>query len=438
MKANRREGQKGRGINFNSIINGVMDMAVVKTAYKYRAYPSKDAQSILNRQMALAKELYNLLLEKSKAYYRETGKTLTEYRMNVWLTQMKKEKSEFAELHSQVIQNVSKRVSDAYRHFFRRCKERKQGKKVKVGFPRFKKFVASLTYPQSGFKIERKKISLSKIGNVDFVNHREIEGKVKTLTIKKTKSQEWYITVAVEREDKAFISNGKPQVGIDLGIEKYAALSDNIIHQNIKITKHQRNHATVLQQGISRKKKGSHNKKKAVVRFATYAEHITRIRHDFLHKLSHNLVNSYSFIAYEELKVANMMRNHHLARSIGESSWDNFTQLLQYKAGSAGCVAVSVNPQYTSMTCNECKNVQKMPLNKRTFLCEKCGMSKDRDINASINILERALDSISPNFADKVGKATEGHSGSQACGDDVRPSVREAIAEEAGTIWVAS
>ncbi len=85
----RRERQKERGINFNSIINGVIDMAVVKTAYKYRAYPSKDAQSILNRQMALAKELYNLLLEKSKAYYREAGKTLTEYRMNVWLTQMK-------------------------------------------------------------------------------------------------------------------------------------------------------------------------------------------------------------------------------------------------------------------------------------------------------------------------------------------------------------
>ena len=95
-------------------------MVLVKTAYKYRTYPSKIQKETLNRQMFLSKELYNLLLEKSKAYYKETGKTLTEYRMNTWITQIKKEKPEFAELHSQVLQNVSKRISDSYKHFFRR------------------------------------------------------------------------------------------------------------------------------------------------------------------------------------------------------------------------------------------------------------------------------------------------------------------------------
>ena len=130
-------------------INKIINMAIVKTAYKYRAYPSKKQTEILNHQMFLAKELYNMLLEKSKAYYKETGKMLTEYRMNAWITQIKKERSEFAELHSQVLQNISKRVSDAYMHFFRRCKEKKQGKNVKVGFPRYKKFVSSLTYPQT-------------------------------------------------------------------------------------------------------------------------------------------------------------------------------------------------------------------------------------------------------------------------------------------------
>ncbi|MEM4065246.1 MAG: RNA-guided endonuclease TnpB family protein, partial [Candidatus Micrarchaeaceae archaeon] len=270
----------------------------------------------------------------------------------------------------------------------------------------------------------KKKAYISKIGNINFVNHREIEGKVKTLTIKKTKSQEWYITIAVEKEGKPFISNGKPQVGIDLGIEKYATLSDGSIYKNAKITKHQRNHAIVLQQNISRKKKGSHNRKKAVVKFARYAEHIARIKQDFLHKLSHNLVNSYSFIAYENLEIQNMVKNHRLARSIEEASWGNFTQLLQYKAESAGCVAVGVNPQYTSMMCNECGNVQEMPLNKRVFICEKCGKKEDRDINASMNILERGI----------LKRATSGHGESQACGDNVRPSAREAVAEEAGTI----
>ena len=103
---------------------------------------------------------------------------------------------------------------------------------------------------------------------------------------------------------------------------------------------------------------------------------------------------------------------------------------LQYKAESAGCVAMKVNPQYTSMTCSKCGNVQSISISQRTFVCEKCGMSMDRDVNAAQNILKRALDSISP--------TTEGHSGSQACRDDIRPSAGEAVAYEAGTIWVAS
>ena len=413
-------------------------MGVMKTAYKYRAYPSKEQKATLNRQMLLAKELYNLLLEKSKAYYKETGKTLTEYRMNVWITQTKKEKPEFTELHSQVLQNISKRVSDAYRHFFRRCKEKKQGKTVKVGFPRYRKFVSSITYPQAGFKIKKKNAELSKIGSINFVNHREIEGKAKTLTIKKMKSQEWYITIAVEKEDKPLISNNKPKVGIDLGISQYVALSDNTIHQNAKITKHQKNRLRLLQQNVSRKRKGSRNRKKAVIRFARYSEHIARIRQDCLHKLSYNLVHSYSFIAYEDLEIPNMVKNRRYAKSISECSWGNFTQMLQYKAESAGCVAVTVNPQHTTMTCSNCGNMQRMSISQRTFICEKCGMRKDRDINASVNILGRALNSTSSNFDSKTVKATEGHSGSQACGDNVRPSARKAVAEEAGTIRVAS
>ena len=365
-------------------------MVIMKTAYKYRAYPSKKQKELLNRQMFLAKELYNMLIEKSKAYYKETGKTLTEYRMNIWLTQIKKERPDFSELHSQVLQNVSKRVSDAYRYFFRRCKEKKEGKRVKVGFPRYRTFVSSLTYPQLGFKIEKKRVELSKIGRVNFINHRETEGKIKTLTIKKTKSQEWYIALAVEKEDNPFISNNRDKVGMDLGINKYAVLSDGSIVQNKHISKADRTKLKRLQRIISRRKKGSHKRRKAVLNYARKYEHTARIREDWLHNLSYNIVNSYSFIAYEELKVANMMKNHHLARSIGEESWGNFINYLQYKAESAGCVVVGVNPKDTSKTCSECGNIQDMLLFERTFHCQKCGMSKDRDLNASINILKRA------------------------------------------------
>ncbi|MDE1860372.1 MAG: transposase [Candidatus Micrarchaeota archaeon] len=394
----------------------------MKKTYKFRAYPSKEQKSVLNRQMLLCRELYNHLLEKAKEHFRDTGKTFTKYDMIKWVTKFKKEHPEYNEVYSQVLQNVPDRLSKAYKNFFRRAKEKRNGKRLKVGFPRFRSFVSSLTYPQSGFKIEKKRIELSKIGKVNFVNHREIEGKAKTLSIKKTKSGEWYITISAEKEDIVPFTNGNPAIGIDLGIANYATLSDGNILHNIKITK-ERNSLKRLQQGISRSKKGSQNRKKAVLRFSRHAEHISRIREDCLHKLSYTLVNSYSFIAYEELKVANMMKNHHLAKSISESSWGNFTQLLQYKAESAGCVAVGVNPQNTSKTCSECGNVQDMPLSERTFNCEICGMSKDRDLNASVNILKRA---------------TEGHSGSNASGDNVRPSHMKADAAERGTIFGGS
>jgi putative transposase len=413
-------------INTKSVINTV----AVKTAYKYRAYPSKAQKETLDKQMFIAKELYNILLERSKAYYKETGKTLTEYRMNIWITQMKKERPEFSELHSQVLQNVSRRVSDAYRHFFRRCREKKQGKKVKVGFPRYKKFVSSLTYPQAnGFRIEKKRVELSKAGRINFVNHRDIEGKPKTCTIKKTKSGEWYITISVEKEAMGFASNNKPQIGLDLGLREYATLSDNTKIPNLRFGKQSRKKAKRLQQRISRKQKGSVNRHKAVLKFARLSESIANRRNDFAHKLSISLVRSYSFIAYEDLQVQNMAKNHHYAKSINDVSWSRFTQFLCYKAESAGCRVVDVPPQYTTQTCNECRNIQEVEKGATVYICGRCGLQIDRDLNASINILRIGLEKSS---------TTEGHSGSQASGDDVRPSAREAVADESGTIWVAS
>ena len=209
---------------------------------------------------------------------------------------------------------------------------------------------------------------------------------------------------------------------MDLGIKNYATLSDGSVFQNKHISKAESNRLKRLQKRISRREKGSLKRKKAIRRFSKYSEHISRIREDYLHKLSYSLVHSYSFIAYEELKIANMVRNHHLAKSISESSWGNFIQMLQYKAESAGCVAVGVNPQNTSKMCSGCGNIQEMPLSERTFNCGKCGLSIDRDLNASKSILKRA---------------TEGHSGSHASGENVRPH-REAVLAERGTILGAS
>jgi putative transposase len=396
-------------------------MVILKKTYRYRAYPSQPQKSALNRQMYLSKQLYNLLLEQSQKHFKETGKTFTKYDMNKWITKLKKKNPEFNELYSQVCQNIADRISKAYQNFFRRIKERKQGKKVKAGFPRFKSYISSLTYPQSGFKPEKKKVSISKIGRVNFVNHREMEGKIKMMSIKQTKSQEWYITFSVEKEDTPLFSNNKPQVGIDLGLKEYATLSDGTRILNPRISDKSIDKLKTIQRRLSNKKRGGRNRRRAKIKLARISEHAARQRDDFLHKTSHHLVNSYSFIAYEELKIANMVKNHYLARQITDVSWGNFIQYLCYKAESAGCRAVGVNPKNTSKTCSDCGNIRDIELGERTYLCQKCGMLKDRDLNAAINIL-----------------STAGLAESNASGDVVRPQLQEAAVVESGTIFGGS
>ena len=396
----------------------------MKFAYKFRAYPSKAQKAILHHQMCLSKELYNFLLVKSKEHFKDTGKTFSEYDMNKWITKFKKEYPQYQEIHSQVLQNISFRLHGAYKNFFRRVKEKRNGKHQNVGFPRFRKFTSSLTYPDSGFKIDRKNVHLSTIGNVNFVNHREIEGEINTLTIKKTKSQEWFITFSVKKGDRPFVPNGKAQVGLDLGLKEYATLSDNVKIPNMRFGKEYEKRLIKSHRKVSRRAKGSRNRRKAAVLLSKVYDKITKRREDFAHKFSHNLVNSYSFIAYEDLQIRNMAKNHKLAKSINDASWARFTQFLCYKAESAGCRVVDVLPQYTSQTCHICGSVQEMSLEMRIFDCGKCGLQIDRDLNASKNILRLGLEK-SP--------TTEGHSGSHASGDIVRPPHMEADVAESGT-----
>ena len=341
----------------------------MEKAYKFRAYPAKEQQYIINGQMFLAKQLYNMLLEKSRENFRDTGKTFTRYDMNKWITQLKRRRPEFKEIYSQVLQNVADRTAKAYQNFFYRLNARKKGKKIKVGFPRFKSFVPSLTYPQQGFKIERKRVHLSKIGRVNFVNHREIVGKVKTLAIKNTRSGEWYITLSVEQEAKPSISNNKPKVGLDLGLMEYATLSDGTKITNMRFGRKLSNKTKRAQREISKREKGGKNRNKSRIKVARILEHATRQREDYLHKVSNTFVNSYSFIGHENLQIANMAKNHRFARNINDASWAKFIQFLHYKAENAGCEIVGVDPKNTTKTCSECGNVQRISLNERLYEC---------------------------------------------------------------------
>jgi len=371
--------------------------------YKYRVYPSGKQAERLNRQMYLSKEVYNLLLEKSKEYYKETGKTFSQFDMNNHIKELKLQRPEISEVHSQVLQNISKRINEAYKAFFRRVREKKKGKNVKVGFPRFKKFVSSLTYPQEGFKFNKEnRLHLSNIGNIPIVRHRTMKGKIKTCTIKKYPSNKWYVGFSNDIVENSFRSNNKEEIGIDTGLKNIVTLSNGTIIEAPKFLRKSEKRLKFLQRRVSRKKKGSMNRKKARFKLARIHEKIENQRNDFLHKISKEQVNSFSKIVIENLNINNMIKNHCLAKSIADVSWGKYGQMLHYKAWSAGCEVLEVNPRNTSKECSHCGNIQNMPLSERTFVCSSCGHIEDRDVNAAINILK---------------KHTAGRAGINACGD---------------------
>jgi putative transposase len=231
------------------------------------------------------------------------------------------------------------------------------------------------------------------------VNHREIEGDAKTLSIKHTKSGQWFITVAVERNDKELASNGKPYVGMDLGLRTYATLSDGSSIENEGIKRQSEQKIARLHRRISSKKKGGRNRKKARIKLVRLSEHLARKSNDYLHKKSLDMVNSYSIIAYEGLNIRGMVKNHHLAKSINEASWNRFIQFLCYKAVNAGCITIEVNPRNTSKICSNCRNIEEISLRDRVFECGRCNIRMDRDLNASRNILNRAIAGQAKSYA---------------------------------------
>ncbi|MFA6329110.1 MAG: transposase [Candidatus Micrarchaeia archaeon] len=371
--------------------------------FRYRIYPSKRQAALANNQMHLAKEIYNLFLDEARRRYAHTGESFSQYDMNNTLRELKTKRPEFAGIHSQVLQNISKRVSDAYKAFFQRVREKNKGKKVKAGFPRMKKSVSSMTYPQTGFTFTNNHaLTLSGIGSIPIVLHRPLKGKVKTCTIKRSKSGKWHVNFSVETPNRVFKSNEMPQVGVDLGLNRLVTLSNGERIDSPRFLRKSEERIKRCQRRMSSKEKRSKNHQRARAALSRAYEMVGNQRSDFLHKLSRKIVSSYSLVGVEKLKIGNMMKNRCLAKSISDASWDAFIQMLCYKAGSAGCRVVNVAPEYTSQTCSNCGNARYINLKERQYCCHNCGLSEDRDVNAAKNILARA---------------TAGRAESHACGE---------------------
>jgi putative transposase len=372
----------------------------VKKSYRFRLYPNREAEQKMQRTLEICRRTYNELLSIRQTTYEVTREGLSKFDMNNCIRYGID--TDISQIHSQVLQNINDRIDKAYVNFFRRLKEKRAGKKIKVGYPRFKNKYKSFTYPQSGFTLENNTLLLSKIGKLQVRigrNQNKPKGKIKTLTIKQEPSGKWFtIFSSIEKEGKKHRINNK-KIGIDVGLEYFAMLSNGIEIDNPRFLIENEKQLKILNKRLSRKKLHGENREKARQKVAILHERIKNQRHDFQHQLSHRIVSGYGTIAIEKLNIKGMIRHPYLAKHISDASWGTFARMLGYKASSAGGRVIEVEPRGTSQMCSVCGNEVPKTLAQRWHRCPYCGVVIQRDLNSARNIL------------------TVGTTGRYACGD---------------------
>lgn len=358
----------------------------MRIAFKYSLYPTNEQKQRILFTLERCRLLYNRLIEERILAYKGEGKSLNYYDQANTLGERKRSIPTLNQVHSQVLQDVAKRLDKGFQAFFRRVKSGET-----PGFPRFKPQQRhdSFTYPQGGYAIKGSKLHLSKIGEVKIKLHREPQGKIKTCTII-VKNGKYYACFSCEVELR-LLPLSTEQVGVDLGIKHLAVTSEGEMFEAPKRLRLNERKLKQLQRAVSRKQRGSNRRKKAVHLLAKQHERVANQRKDHAHKVSRQLVSRYGLIAFEQLNVQGMVKNHHLAKSIADAGWNQLVQYTTYKAESAGRMVVQVDPRNTSQLCSSCGTIVKKTLAVRTHRCEECGYVADRDENAARNILQRTL-----------------------------------------------
>jgi len=336
--------------------------------------------------------LYNHFLEHRRDAWGWYGAGLSLYGQIGTLPALKKVRPFLDHVYSQTLQNVAVRIDLAFQAFFRRVKQGED-----PGYPRFrgKGQYSSLTFPQwnSGCDLTGSGLRLSKIGTVPIVLHRPVEGKIKTCNVLKSSTGKWWVSLSCEDVPVQVLPVNPLPVGIDVGIESFAALSDGTVIENPKFLKKSPKRLAQAQRKLELQEKGSPERTKIKKVVAKIHERIAFQRSHFAHQESRKIVNQYGKIFVEDITVNEMNCRRCLNRSIRDVAWSQFFSFLSYKAENAGRELKKINPAYISQTCSSCGHRQKMPISERTYQCSCCGMEKDREHNASLNILRLGLES---------------------------------------------
>lgn len=370
-------------------------------SYLYRIYPTKSQISTLNRHLEICRHVYNDTLAYRKDSW-ETSKThISLFDTNKLLPQWKKDHPEYKAVFSQVLQNSQVRVDLAYKAFFRRVKNGEN-----PGYPRFKGYgrYDSITYPQLGFIIDQSNetIYFSKIGYVTAIFHRLIEGDVKTVTVRKTGTGKWYVSICCEDVPHHTLPENDKVVGIDMGISKFATFSDGSHIDNPRFYEKEEKELAKAHRKLSKCEKGTRDQHRARKVVGRVYERIYNKRNDFAQKTSRNIINAHGIICVEDLNISRMLSKDNtstttsLSKRISDASWNKFINCLVYKAEDAGRRVILVNPRNTSQMCSRCGKIahKVKSLSDRVHLCTYCGYKEDRDVNAAINIMRLGLQSL--------------------------------------------
>ena len=359
-------------------------------AYQYRLYPTKAQITCLNQTLEICRKVYNNTLALRQYSWKYDQKNVSLFDTNKELTQWKQEFPELKSVFSQVLMNAQVRVDLAFKAFFRRVKTGED-----PGYPRFKGFgrYDSFTYPQFGFKIDEKSIYCSKIGDIKTIFHRPMEGRVKTVTIRRTNTQKWYVSIACEDVPLHILPKSEECVGIDVGVKTFAMLSNGDRVENPKFYQKEEENLAKVSRKLSSCVKGSIAFRKARKPVARIHERILNRREDFTQKLSRSLVNRYGVICFEDLSIKDLLETSRCNKSIMDAAWSKLVQYTSYKAEDAGRSVIMVNPSNTTQMCSRCGQIVAKGLSERQHDCPHCGYSVDRDLNAAINILRLGLQS---------------------------------------------
>ncbi|HEU4781918.1 MAG TPA: transposase [Ktedonobacterales bacterium] len=370
----------------------------MRKTFRYRLYPNKQQQRLLEQQLDECRWLYNDLLAARRDAWEQRQESLRLYDQQATLPALKVGRPTLASVQSQVLQNVAVRIDLAFQAFFRRVRTGE-----KPGYPRFrgKGRYASLTYPQVpvGCKVDAdaRRLRLHGVGLVKIILHRPLEGTPKTATISRSSTDKWYVCFSCECAQPSPLPEAGQQVGIDVGLKTFATLSTGQEITNPRFFRAEEKALAKAQRRLSKEEKGTPERAKRRKVVARVHERTRWRRGDFAHQHSRWIVNVFDLIAVEDLSVNRMTHNHCLAKSIQDATWSQFADLLAYKAAWAGRRYVAVNPAYTSQDCSQCGHRQPLSLSDlahRTYTCPCCGIVVNRDFNASLNILRLGQQSL--------------------------------------------